>query len=77
MSENYSFKNREELTEYIRSEIINTSEALEILQCSRQNLNDLIKREVIKPIKDLPRDRLFFKEDITKRKNDMDSKAKR
>ncbi|RDV27765.1 DNA-binding protein [Lysinibacillus capsici] len=76
MSENYSFNSREELTEYIIDEIINTTEALEILQCSRQNLNNLVKRGVLTPIKDLPRDRLFFKEDIVKRKNDMDKKAK-
>lgn len=75
MDENYSFKNRDELSEYIQQEIINTSEALEILQCTRQNLNNLVQRGVIKPIKDLPRDRLFFKEDIIKRKNDMDKKV--
>ncbi|MGE7020427.1 DNA-binding protein [Solibacillus cecembensis] len=74
MSENYSFNSKEKLTEYIQSEIINTTEALEILQCSRQNLNNLVKRGVLTPIKDLPRDRLFYKEDIVKRKNEMDSK---
>ncbi len=77
MEQNYSFKNREELMIFIQNEVINTTEALEILQCSRQNLNDLVKRGVITPIKDLPRDRLFFKEDIIKRKNEMESKAKK
>jgi len=71
MPEDYSFNTREELTKYIQSEIINTTEALEIFQCSRQNLNNLVKRGVVTPIKDLPRDRLFFKEDIVIRKNDM------
>ena len=74
---NYSFNTREELTKYIQSEIINTTEALEILQCSRQNLNNLVKRGVLTPIKDLPRDRLFYKEDIINRKNDMDKKDKK
>ena len=77
MLENYTFENRNELSDYIQHEIINTSEALEILQCSRQNLNNLVLRGVIKPIKDLPRDRLFFKEDILKRKNDMEIKFKK
>lgn len=72
----YSFNSREELAEFVQNEIINTTEALEILQCSRQNLNELVKREVIIPIKDLPRDRLFFKEDIIKRKKYMDEKRK-
>lgn len=70
----FTFNSREELTAFVQDEIINTSEALEILQCSRQNLNDLVKREVITPIKDLPRDRLFFKEDIIKRKKYIDEK---
>ncbi|MGE7877884.1 DNA-binding protein [Peribacillus muralis] len=70
----YTFNSREELTAFVQCEIINTTEALEILQCSRQNLNNLVKREVITPIKDLPRDRLFFKEDIVKRKKYMDEK---
>ncbi|WP_260286745.1 DNA-binding protein [Peribacillus aracenensis] len=70
----YTFNSREELAEFVQKEIINTTEALDILQCSRQNLNNLVKREVINPIKDLPRDRLFLKEDIVKRKKYMDEK---
>ena len=70
----HTFKSREELVQFVQSEILNTTEALEILQCSRQNLNDLVKRNVITPIKDLPRDRLFLKEDIEKRKDYMDKK---
>lgn len=63
----YYFKSKEELTAYVISEIINTTEATEILGCSRQNLNNLIKRGKITPIKELPRDRLFFKSDILAR----------
>ncbi|MGI8351689.1 DNA-binding protein [Niallia circulans] len=70
----YSFSDKEELTSFIQKEIINTTEALEILQCSRQNLNNLVQREVLKPIKDLPRDRLFFRSDIVERKEYMDKK---
>lgn len=61
------FDSREELEQFINENIINTSEAIEILNCSRQNLNDLIKRQKIKPVKDLPRDRLFWKSDIEAR----------
>ncbi|CCJ33085.1 helix-turn-helix domain-containing protein [Caloramator australicus] len=62
------FNSREELERFIQNEIVDTSEALEILGCSRQNLNDLIKRGKIKPIKEMKRDRLFFKSDILARK---------
>lgn len=60
MVKDYCFRSRDDLKAYIVEEIINTSEAIEILECTRQNLNDLIKRGKIVPIKDLPRDRLFF-----------------
>ncbi|EJR26474.1 MULTISPECIES: hypothetical protein [Bacillus cereus group] len=67
----YKFETKDDLISFIQSEVINTSEALEILGCSRQNLNQMVQKERVKPIKDLPRDRLFFKEDIFKRKEQM------
>lgn len=71
-----SFNSREELAIFIKNEIITSTDALDILQCSRQNLNRLVQNDIIKPIKVLPRDRMFFKEDIVKRKNDMDKRSK-
>ncbi|MDX8367804.1 DNA-binding protein [Cytobacillus sp. IB215665] len=63
-----TFKNKEELKMFIAEEVINTSEAIEILGCSRQNLNDLVNRGVLTPIKEMVRDKLFFKSDILERK---------
>lgn len=77
MEKNYSFPNRESLTTFIQNEILNTSEATEILQCTRQNLYDLVKRGVLTPIKKFPKDRLFYKEDIIKRKNEMENRARK
>lgn len=77
MEKNYSFPNRESLTAFIQNEILNTAEATEILQCTRQNLYDLVKRGVLTPIKEFPKDRLFYKEDIIKRKNEMENKARK
>ncbi|MDA1581980.1 DNA-binding protein [Bacillus cereus] len=67
----YKFETKEELVRFINDEIVNTSEALDILGCSRQNLNMMIKKEKITPIKEMVRDRLFFKEDILKSKEKM------
>ncbi|PFV09975.1 DNA-binding protein [Bacillus cereus] len=67
----YKFETKDDLISFIQSEIINTSEALEILGCSRQNLNQMVQKERVKPIKEMPRDRLFFKADILKRKEQM------
>ncbi|MCI0767410.1 DNA-binding protein [Bacillus sp. TL12] len=67
----YKFETKEELIQFINDEILNTSEALDILGCTRQNLNLMIKKEKITPIKEMVRDRLFFKEDVLKSKEQM------
>nr|WP_088325878.1 DNA-binding protein [Bacillus cereus] len=67
----YNFKTKDDLIRFIQDEVVNTSEALEILGCSRQNLNYMVQTEKVKPIKELPRDRLYFKEDILKSKEQM------
>ena len=64
----YIFNSREEFEKFISEEIINTSEAREILGCSRQNLDGLIKRGKLKPVKVLEKDKWFFKSDILERK---------
>ncbi|HDR7616966.1 DNA-binding protein [Bacillus mycoides] len=67
----YKFETKDDLIRFIQDEIVNTSEALEILGCSRQNLNVMVQKEKVKPIKEMPRDRLYFKEDILKSKEQM------
>ncbi|WP_426952794.1 DNA-binding protein [Bacillus mycoides] len=67
----YKFETKDDLIRFIQNEIVNTSEALEILGCSRQNLNVMVQKEKVKPIKEMPRDRLYFKEDILKSKEQM------
>lgn len=67
----YKFETKDDLIRFIKDEIVNTSEALEILGCSRQNLNVMVQKEKVKPIKEMPRDRLYFKEDILKSKEQM------
>ncbi|PEA29806.1 DNA-binding protein [Bacillus toyonensis] len=71
----YKFETKEELMRFIQKEIVNTSEALEILGCSRQNLNVMVQKEKVKPIKEMARDRLYFKEDILENKKQMRRKA--
>ncbi|HDR7450289.1 DNA-binding protein [Bacillus cereus] len=71
----YNFESKEELIKFVNVEIVNTSEALEILECSRQNLNKLVKSGTLVPIKEMVRDKLFFKEDILNRKEKMRKKT--
>ncbi|MFJ7554705.1 DNA-binding protein [Bacillus thuringiensis] len=67
----YKFETKDDLIRFIKDEIVNTSEALDILGCSRQNLNVMVQKEKVKPIKEMSRDRLYFKEDILKSKEQM------
>ncbi|AMR88379.1 MULTISPECIES: hypothetical protein [Bacillus cereus group] len=67
----YKFETKDALIRFIQDEIVNTSEALDILGCSRQNLNVMVQKEKVKPIKEMSRDRLYFKEDIVKSKEQM------
>ncbi|MEK4697966.1 DNA-binding protein [Bacillus sp. FSL M8-0063] len=67
----FNFETKEQLTKFIQDEILNSSEALDILGCSRQYLNKLIKEGKLTPIKETTRDRLFYKQDIVNRKSLM------
>lgn len=63
----YHFESRKELLDFIDTELINTAEVARILDCTRQNVFDLIKRGKLTPVKEMPRDRLFLKEDVLER----------
>jgi len=63
-----NFKSKEDIAKFIADELINTKEAMVLLGCSRQNIFDLVKRGKLVPVKEMPKDRLFFKEDILDRK---------
>ncbi|MED4646871.1 DNA-binding protein [Bacillus inaquosorum] len=60
----YSLKERDAIKKFLNEEIVNTSEAIEILGFTRQYLNQLIKTGQLEPVKEMPRDRLFIKEGI-------------
>ncbi len=62
-----NFESRDDLIKFIQEELIDTSEAAQILGCSRQNISDLIKRGKLKPVKILRQERVFFRADILAR----------
>lgn len=71
--EHNSFKNREELAKYIQEEIINNNWSIRNFTMFSAE-SKLVKRGVNIPIKNLPWDRLFFKEDIIRRKNQINNR---
>ncbi|MGF7049136.1 DNA-binding transcriptional MerR regulator [Paenibacillus sp. DS2015] len=66
----YTFNSKEELAEWISREVVGTSEAMEIMDCSRQNLHNFVKRGKLIPIKDTGRERLFLRSDVLERKEE-------
>ena len=56
-----------DLSTFVRYNIINTIEVAEMLKCSRQNIEDLVRRKKLKPIKSFPKGYLFLKSDAVRR----------
>ncbi|MDQ0492752.1 helix-turn-helix domain-containing protein [Paenibacillus brasilensis] len=66
----YSFKDKDELLAWIQSELVSANEAMEILDCSRQNLHSFVKRGKLVPVKETNRERLFLRDDVLERKDE-------
>ena len=52
---------------FIKIRVINSEEASELLNCTRQNIDDLIKRDKLYPIKVTKKNKLFLKSEIEQR----------
>ena len=59
---------KEDFIEYVSERIVNTAQAADIIGCSRQNIDDLVKRGKLNPVKINAKDKLFLKSDVQKRK---------
>lgn len=53
---------------YLNNNIVDSNEASKILNCSRQNIDDLVKKNTLKPIKSSNKYRLYLKNDINQMK---------
>ena len=58
----------EDFRRFVESRIVNTAEAAELLDCSRQNIDDLIRRDKLHPVKATSKNKLFLKSEIIQRK---------
>ena len=68
------FTSTEELKTFISNQILNTTEVTEILNCTRQNVYNLVKKGHLVPIKEYERERLFLKQEVLDRKERLDNK---
>lgn len=54
----------EDFVQFVKINIVNTNEATDILNCTRQNIEGMVKRGKLKPVKEYQRTKLFLKSDI-------------
>lgn len=52
---------------FAKSNLISTAEVTQMLSCSRQNVDDLVKRNKLTPVKQMPKSKLFLKTDVEQR----------
>jgi hypothetical protein len=58
----------DDFVSFVRHRIVNTSEACRILGCSRQNIDDLIRRSKLHPIRQDERNKLFLRNEVMQRR---------
>ena len=57
-----------DFTRFVQFRVINAAEAAELLNCSRQYINELVKKKKLTPIKTSDKNTLFLKSDVLKRR---------
>lgn len=62
----YNFKNENDFRIFLSNNIVTTNEATKILGCSRQYINQLVKKNKLIPVKKINYVTLFLKTDIEK-----------
>ena len=58
---------QEDFVTFVQQRIVTSTEAAELLQCSKQNIDDLVRRGKLHPIKTSPKSKLFLKSEILQR----------
>ena len=54
---------------FVRYRTVSSAEASKMLNCSRQNIEDLVRRGKLHPVKTSPKNKLFLKKEIEERAN--------
>ncbi|MCL9970339.1 helix-turn-helix domain-containing protein [Anoxybacillus kestanbolensis] len=73
----YHFTSRKELEDFIKNEVLTTSEVVEILGVTRQRVSQMISSGKLNPIKKLRGDSLFLRQDIEERKKELEALRKK
>lgn len=68
----YHLNSREEVEDFIKFEVLTTSEAMEILEVNRSRMSALVKAGKLSPVKRTGNVSLFLKTDIESKKEELE-----
>lgn len=58
---------QDDFAAFVRQRVVTTAEAAKLLDCSRQNIDDLVRRGKLHPVKESAKSKLFLKSEIIQR----------
>ncbi len=73
----YHLKSRQEVEDFIKTEVLTTSEAKEILGVTTTRMSQLISGGKLTPIKKLSGVSLFLRSDIERKKKELEESRKK
>ncbi|MBW7976602.1 helix-turn-helix domain-containing protein [Bacillus velezensis] len=73
----YHLKNRQEVEDFIKTEVLTTPEAKEILGVTTTRMSQLISNGKLTPIKKLRGVSLFLRSDIERKKKELEESRKK
>ncbi|HDR4907004.1 DNA-binding protein [Bacillus thuringiensis] len=68
----YHLNSRKEVEDFINSEVLTTSEAMQILDVNRSRMSALVKAGKLSPVKKTSNVSLFLKSDIESKKEELE-----
>ncbi|MDU0073255.1 helix-turn-helix domain-containing protein [Bacillus sp. FSL M8-0052] len=73
----YHLKNRQEVEDFVRREVLTTNEAAELLGITRARMSQLINNGKLNPVKKLRGISLFLRADLEKKKKELEAGRKK
>jgi predicted XRE-type DNA-binding protein len=68
----YHLNSRQEVEDFVRNEVLSSSETMEILGITRARLSQLVKADKLIPIKQLDKGNLFLRSDVEEKKKELE-----
>ncbi|WP_424162859.1 helix-turn-helix domain-containing protein [Bacillus amyloliquefaciens] len=72
----FHLRGRQEVEDFVKTEVLSTSEVAEILNVNKQRMSALINTERIIPVKKIGRTSLFLRQDVETLKKELEANQK-